>query len=164
MILKKKMKNFIFQLFDENLLLAWFQDERPQGLSWQSALKGYYTVLWQKYKKSVFRDFFLMKMVFGIIYGYEHVKVNLKNSIQGILYDFEKKMKTFIFQFFDENLLSAWFKYERPQGLSWQTALKGYYTNLWQKYKNRLFGFFLVKMVMVLFKGMCTQKLIWKLP
>ena len=40
MILKKKMKNFIFQFFDENLLSAWFKDERPQGLSWQSALKG----------------------------------------------------------------------------------------------------------------------------
>ena len=36
MILKKKMKNFIFQFFDENLLSAWFKDERPQGLSWQS--------------------------------------------------------------------------------------------------------------------------------
>ena len=41
----KKMKNLIFQFFDENLLLAWFKDERPQGLSWQSALKGYYTIL-----------------------------------------------------------------------------------------------------------------------
>ena len=38
------MKNFIFQFFDENLLLAWFKDERPQGLSGQSALKGYYTI------------------------------------------------------------------------------------------------------------------------
>ena len=45
MILKKKMKNFIFQFFDENLLSAWFKDERPQGLSWQSALKGYYIIL-----------------------------------------------------------------------------------------------------------------------
>ena len=45
MILKKKMKNFIFQFFDENLLSASFKDERPQGLSWQSALKGYYTIL-----------------------------------------------------------------------------------------------------------------------
>ena len=43
------MKNFIFQFFDENLLSVWFKDERPQGLSWQSALKGYYTILWQKY-------------------------------------------------------------------------------------------------------------------
>ena len=33
------MKNFIFQFFDENLLSAWFKDERPQGLSWHSALK-----------------------------------------------------------------------------------------------------------------------------
>ena len=40
-----------------------------------------------------------------------------------MLYNFEKKMKNFIFQFFDENLLSAWFKDERPQGLSWQSAL-----------------------------------------
>ena len=72
-------------------------------------------------------------------------------------------MKSFIFQFFDENLLSAWFKDERPQGLSWQSALKGYYTTLWQKYKNRFFRvFFLVKMVLVLFKGTRTQKLIWK--
>ena len=39
MILKKKMKNFIFQFFDENLSSAWFKDERPQVLSWQSALK-----------------------------------------------------------------------------------------------------------------------------
>ena len=41
------------------------------------------------------------------------------------MYDFEKKMKNFIFQFFDENLLSVWFKDEHPQGLSWQSALKG---------------------------------------
>ena len=44
MILKKK-KEKILQFFDENLLLAWFKDERPQGLSLQSALKGYYTIL-----------------------------------------------------------------------------------------------------------------------
>ena len=65
-------------------------------------------------------------MVLGIILGYVHAKVNLKNSIKGILYDFEKKMKSY-FQVFDENLLSAWFKDERPKGLSWQSALKGYY-------------------------------------
>ena len=77
----------------------------------------------------------------------------------------KKKMKNFIFQFFDENLLLAWFKDERPQELSWQSALKRYYTILWQKYKNRVLGFFfLVKMVLVLFKGTRTQKLIWKLP
>ena len=104
-------------------------------------------------------------MVFGIIKGYAHANVNLKNSIKGILYDFEKKMKNFIFQFFDENLLSAWFKDERPQGLSRQSALKGYHTILWQKYKNRIFRFFfLVKMVLVLFKGTSTQKLMWKIP
>ena len=44
------MKNFIFQFFDENLLSAWFKDERPQGLSWQSALKRYYTILWKNIK------------------------------------------------------------------------------------------------------------------
>ena len=49
MILKKKWK--IFQFFDENLLSAWFKDERPQGLSRQSALKGHYTILWKKNKK-----------------------------------------------------------------------------------------------------------------
>ena len=58
------------------------------------------------------------------------------------MYDFGKKMKKLIFQFFDENLLSAWFKDERPKGLSWQSAWKGYYTILWQKYKNRFFIFF----------------------
>ena len=42
-ILKKKM-DFFFQFFDEHLLSAWFKDDRPQGLSWQSALKGYYTI------------------------------------------------------------------------------------------------------------------------
>ena len=88
-----------------------------------------------------------------------------RTRVKGILYDFEKKMKNFIFQFFDENLLSAWFKDERPQGLSWQSALKGYYTILWQKYKNRIFHFlFLVKMVLVLFKGTRTENLIWKNP
>ena len=77
----------------------------------------------------------------------------------------KKKMKNFIFQFFDENLLSAWFKDERPQGLIRQSALKGYYTILWQKYKNPFFlFFFLVKMVLVLFKGTRTQKLMWKIP
>ena len=60
------MKNFIFQCFDENLLLAWFKDERPQELSWQSALKRYYTILWQQFKNRIFGIFFL-KMVFGII-------------------------------------------------------------------------------------------------
>ena len=84
-----------------------------------------------------------MKMVLGIILGYAHAKVNLKNSIKGILYDFEKKTKNFIFQFFDENLLSAWFKDERPQGLSWHSALKGYYTLLWQNYKICFSGVFL---------------------
>ena len=67
---------------------------------------------------------------------------NLKKSIKGILYNFEKKWKILFFKFFDENLLFAWFKDERPQGLSWQSALKGYYTILWQKYKNRFFRFF----------------------
>ena len=61
------MNNFIFQFFDENLLSAWLKGERPQGLSWQSALKGYYTILWQKYENRVFSGFFLVKMVFGII-------------------------------------------------------------------------------------------------
>ena len=52
----KKMKKLIFQFFDENLLSAWFKDERPQELSWHSALKGYYTILWQNYK-NLFSDF-----------------------------------------------------------------------------------------------------------
>ena len=97
-----------------------------------------------------------MKMVLGIILGDAHAKVNLKNSIKGIWYDFEKKMKNFIFQFFDENLLSAWFKDERPQGLSWHSALKRYYTILWQNYKNLFSGFFLWKWFLVLFKGTPT--------
>ena len=92
------MKNFIFQFFDENLLLAWFKDERPQGLSWQSALKRYYTILWQKYKNRFFR-FFPCENGFGIIEGYAHAKFNLKKSIKGILYDFEKKWKNLFFNF-----------------------------------------------------------------
>ena len=56
-----------------------------------------------------------MKMVFGIIQGYAHAKANLINSIKGILYEFEKKNEKFyVFNFFDENLSSAWFKDERP--------------------------------------------------
>ena len=65
-------------------------------------------------------------------------------------------MKSFIFQFFDENLLLAWFKDEHPEELSWQCALKGYYTFLWQKYKNQFFGIFLWKWFLVLFKGART--------
>ena len=61
MILKQKMKNFIFQFFDENLLSAWFKDERPQGLSWQSALKWYYTINYDKNIKIGFSGFFLWK-------------------------------------------------------------------------------------------------------
>ena len=76
-----------------------------------------------------------------------------------------KKNEKFYFQFVDENLLSAWFNDECPQGLSWQSALKGYYTILWQKYKNRVFGFFFLwKWFLVLFKGTRTQKLMWKIP
>ena len=56
MILKKKMKKVIFQFFDENLLSAWF-DEHLQELSWHSALKGYYTILWQNYKNLFFGFF-----------------------------------------------------------------------------------------------------------
>ena len=41
-----------------------------------------------------------MKMVLGIILGYAHAKVNLKNSIEGILYDFEKKNEKFHFPIF----------------------------------------------------------------
>ena len=54
MILKKKVKNFIFQFFDEILLLAGFKDERPQGLSWQSALKGYIPFYDKNKKNRVF--------------------------------------------------------------------------------------------------------------
>ena len=77
-----------------------------------SALKGeagkvHIIPFYDKKIKIGFSFFFLMKMVLGIILGYAHAKVNLKNSIKGILYDFEKKMKNVIFQFFDENLLSA---------------------------------------------------------
>ena len=63
---EKKMKNFILQFIDENLLSAWFKDERPQGLSWQSALKDIIPF----YDKNInigFSDFFLVKMVFCII-------------------------------------------------------------------------------------------------
>ena len=69
MILKKKMKNFIFQFFDENLLSAWFKDERPQGLIRQSALKGYYTILWQKYKNPFFAGFSLWKWFLVLFKG-----------------------------------------------------------------------------------------------
>ena len=57
------MKNFIFQFFDENLLFAWFKDERPQGLSWQSALKP--IKFYDKNIKIGFSGFFLV--IFGII-------------------------------------------------------------------------------------------------
>ena len=50
-----------------------------------------------------------MKMGLVLFKGTCTKKINLKNSIKGILYDFEKKMKKLIFHFFDENMLSAWF-------------------------------------------------------
>ena len=118
------MKNFIFQFFDEK----WLKDERPQGLSWQSVLKGYYTILWPKYKNRFFRGFFLVKMVLVLFKGTRTQKLIWKNPLKGYCIILKKKMKNFISQFFDENLLLAWFKDERPQGLSWQSALKGYYT------------------------------------
>ena len=46
-----------------------------------------------------FSGFFSYENGFGIIKGYAHVKVNLKNSIKGILYDFEKKWKILFFNF-----------------------------------------------------------------
>ena len=98
-----------------------------------------------------------MKMFLVSFKGTRTWKLIWKIPFKGLLYDFEKKMKKFIFQFFDENLMSAWFKDERPQGLSWQSALKGYYTILWQKYKNRLLGFFSYENgFLVLFKGTRT--------
>ena len=156
------MKNFIFQFFDENLLSAWFKDERPQGLSWQSALKGYYTILWQKYKNRLFGFFFLWKWFLVLFEGTRTQKLIWKIPLKGYVW-FWKEMKNFIFPFFDENLLSAWFKNERPQGLRCQSAWKGY-TIYDKNIKIGCLGFFLLKMVLVLFKGTRTQKLIWKLP
>ena len=89
---------------------------------------------------------------------------NLKKSIKGILYDFEKKNEQFYFSIFDENLLSAWFKDESPQGLSWQSALKDIIPFYDKNIKSVFPVFFLVKMVLVLFKGTRTQNLIWKNP
>ena len=81
-------------------------------------------------------------MVLVLFKGTGTQKLIWKIPLKGYCMILKKKMRNFIFQFFDENLLSAWFKDERPQGLSWQSALKEYYTILWQKYKNRVFGFF----------------------
>ena len=89
-------------------------------------------------------------MVIGNDHPHPHIgkyAPYLKNSIKEILYDFEKKMKKFIFQFFDENLLSAWFKDERPQGLSWHSALKDIIPFYDKPIKICFSGFFLVKMV-----------------
>ena len=94
------MKNFIFQFFDENLLSAWLKDDRPQGLSWQSALKGYYTILWQKYKNRVFEVFFLWKWFLVLFKGTWTQNLIWKKSIKGILYDFEKKNEKFYFLIF----------------------------------------------------------------
>ena len=56
MILKKKFEILIFQFFNENQFLVLFKSERPQALSWQIKLKGYYTILQEQ------DFFFLMKM------------------------------------------------------------------------------------------------------
>ena len=50
----------------KNLLSAWFKDERPQGLSWYSALKDIIPFN-DKTIKICFSGFILVKMVFGII-------------------------------------------------------------------------------------------------
>ena len=81
-------------------------------------------------------------------------------------------MKNFIFQFFDENLLFAWFKDERSSRVKLAKCRNGdhlkwiLYHFMTKSDKNRfLTGFFLVKMVLVLFKGTRTQKdSIWKNP
>ena len=81
------------------MLSAWFKDERPQGLSWQSALKGYYTILRQKIKLRFFGIFFLWKWFLVLFKGTRTQKLTWKNSIKGILYDFEKNEK-FYFSIF----------------------------------------------------------------
>ena len=123
---KKKRKKIIFQFFDENLLSAWFKDERPQGLSWQSALRGYYTILWQKIKNRFFRIFFLWKWFLVLFKRTCTQKLIWKIPLKGYCMILKENEKFYFSIFFDENLLSAWFKNERPQGLSWQTTLKGY--------------------------------------
>ena len=85
-------------------------------------------------------------MVLVLFKGTHTQNLIWKNPLKDTVWFWKKKWKFFL-KFFDENLLSAWFKDERPQGLSLQSALKGYYTILWQNYKNLFFGFFLVKMV-----------------
>ena len=45
MILKKKIKILFFNFLMKICCRRDLKDERPQGLSWQSALKGYYTIL-----------------------------------------------------------------------------------------------------------------------
>ena len=58
-----------------------------------------------------------MKMVFGTIKGPRTQRLMWKIPFKGYCMILEK-MKNFIFNFFYENLLSAWFKDEHPQGLS----------------------------------------------
>ena len=107
MILKKKMKNFIFQFLDENLLSAWFKDERPQGLSWQSALKGYYSNLWQNIK-ICFSSFFPLWKWFWYYLRVRARKTNVKNSIKRILYDFD----TILWQKYKNRSFGGFYPYE----------------------------------------------------
>ena len=73
-------------------------------------------------------------------------------------------MKNVIFQFSDENLLSAWFKDENPEGLSWQSAFKDIIPFYDKNIKIGFSSVFLWKWFLVVFKGTHTQKLMWKIP
>ena len=149
------------------MLSAWFKDERPQGLSWQSTLKGYYTILWQKYKNRFFRVFFfLVKMVLVLYKGTRTQKLIWKNPLKRYCIILKKKMKKFYFSIFWWKSVVGMIGWA-PSRVKLAKCINGilYMYHFMTKNKNRFFGiFFLWKWFLVLFKGTRTQELIWKIP
>ena len=83
------MKKLIFQFFDENLLSAWFKDERPQGLSWHSALKGMVHGL--KYAEPSTAVSCQLNLIKHLIHNAQHTLVNVYSTVSNCDLDVDTK-------------------------------------------------------------------------
>ena len=91
-----------------HLAVVWYGDRYDHLHIHNGKFAPYVEIpFYDKNIKIGFSGFFSCENGFWYYLRVRAAKANVKNSIKGILYDFKKKIKNLIFQFFDENLLSA---------------------------------------------------------
>ena len=115
-----------------------------KGLSSHSALKGYYTILWQNYENLFFGFFFSCEKWFFWYYfkGSRTQKLIWKNAIKGILYNFAKKNEKFYFSILWWKFVVGMIKGWAPSRVKLAKCIKGILYHLMTKLQKSVFGFF----------------------